>query len=120
MSVDTGGYVDGVAFPKPKRIENRALLDEIKTRRCVVCGRSPNHPTIPMTPSHIRTRGSGGPDTDWNTVAMCMLCHIEWGKLGAYRFCMKHPTFRSTLRRMGWIWEGYKLWHPRLAKGRCA
>lgn len=105
-----------IAFPKPKREANRALLDEIKTRDCVVCWRSAKSASVAMTPSHIATRGSHAPDTAWNVLAMCQWCHSEWHSSGPSKFFAKHPRFYHVLRRMGWVWNGRRLWHPGLTK----
>lgn len=108
--------MDRQAFEKPVRKANRSLLDEIKKCACAVCGRKPGNEFYPIDPSHIRSRGAGGPDEPWNVVPKCRACHGKWGRLGAYRFCQQHPHFGRQLAAMGWKWNGYKLWHPKLGK----
>ena len=103
----------GFAYPKHRRTEDRALLDTVKKMRCCVCGRAPGT-AVETTPSHIKTRGSGGGDEYWNVVPKCVTCHIEWGKLGPGQFMRKHPVFRAILQWLGWHWDGQHLWHPKM------
>ena len=98
-------------IPKPKRITNRKLLDEIKTRPCCVCGS-----TKDVDPSHIKTKGSGGPDSEVNCQPMCRHCHIEWGQVGQTRFRQRHPHFEQMLYNLGWRELNGKLWHPDLGE----
>lgn len=95
-------------FEKPHRIINAKLLKEIRKKACCVCG------NFPVDASHIRTRASGGPDDAFNVVPHCRSCHVVWGRLGAYKFCLKHPKFKSYLESLGWYWDGFKLKHPEL------
>ena len=95
--------------PKPKRLVDIELLKAIKLLACSVCG-SRND----VDPSHIKTQGSGGPDTSWNVVPMCRRHHMEWHQYGPTKFLDKHPLFEIALMRLGWETEG-KLWHPELS-----
>lgn len=94
---------------KRKRIENEKLLAEIRTMPCCICGRTP------ADPSHIRTRGSGGPDLNFNVVPKCRTHHILWGKVGFSRFFEIYPMFKFHLEELGWSVENGKLWHPKLS-----
>ena len=96
--------------PKNKRTVDRKLLQEIKGWPCCVCGS-----TFNVDPSHIKTRGSGGPDASFNVVPKCRRCHITWGKMGPQAFCRKYPHFANRLRMMGWEFQNGKLWHPMLS-----
>lgn len=82
-------------FSKTRRIQNRKLLDEIKSYPCCICGRRP------CDPSHIKTVGSGGDDVPHNVVPMCRDHHIEWGKSWVL-FLEKYPKFLELLDYMGW------------------
>lgn len=90
------------SFPKPKRITNQKVLQQRKSEPCWVCGMEP------ADASHIKTQGSGGPDTLWNVVAKCRLHHIEWG-LSWSRFVFKYPKFAMKLKELGWDWSEGKL-----------
>jgi len=90
---------------KNKRIVNRKLLDEVKKKPCVICGSSP------CDPSHIKTRGSGGGDDEWNVVPMCRWHHFKWGSVGVITFLREHPKFKELLFSMGWEISSGKLFH---------
>lgn len=97
-------------LPKPKRIVDQDVLETVRGLPCCVCGR------MGVDPSHIRTRGSGGPDTPWNVVPHCRLHHTEWGQSWS-KFLRKYPPMAFMLRKMGWEWADGKLWHPGLSSG---
>lgn len=69
---------------------------------CMVCGN-------PAERHHIKTRGSGGTDDDWNILALCRLCHIKIHQIGNYKFCEKYPKILRELKKKGWIFIGRKL-----------
>jgi len=97
---------------KPKRHEDRALLDEIKSRPCIICG------TNASDPCHIKTVKNGGPDTEWNVVPMCRTHHAQQHRDGIKTFMEKHPVYMNKLRSLGWEQMPIKgLWHPKLNKG---
>lgn len=93
---------------KPIRKADKSILSFARSRPCAVCGRSP------ADASHIKTRGSGGPDTAWNVTSKCRKHHIEWGQYGPRRFFLRYPQFLVLLRSLGWEFDGVKLWHPGL------
>lgn len=37
-------------------------------------------------PHHLRTRGAGGPDDEWNLLALCALHHRLYHNVGGHRF----------------------------------
>lgn len=94
-------------FPKPIRKKDPDLLAARRAEGCWICGKQP------CDASHIKTRGSGGPDEDWNVVAKCRIHHIEWGQLGPIKFCAKYPAFALRLLALGWEIHSYGLRHPR-------
>lgn len=102
---------------KPARTKDPELLRLIKGKPCCVCG-DPGSVLNPIDPSHIRSRGAGGPDEDWNVTPMCRRDHMSWGLLGANRFCDRNPKFKAYLESLGWEWFGPKLTHPKLQGGR--
>lgn len=87
---------------KPKRTQNQKILRKIKGQPCVICGKSSD-------PCHIKTRGSGGPDEEWNLLPMCRLHHIEQGQIGWHTFAKKHPIIKIMLSTKGWVWDGPRL-----------
>lgn len=99
----------GLMIAKNKRIANRELLDFIKSQDCIACG-SPG----PNTPSHIKTQGSGGPDTWWNVVPKCVPCHTKWGT-SRQVFMSEYPHVWTYLSSIGWEFLDRKLWHPLLS-----
>lgn len=94
--------------PKPRRLENRELLNKIKEEPCIICGKGP------CDPSHIKTQGSGGPDTRWNVVPMCRKHHTEWGLIGRYSFVGQYPDFGKYLQLYGWSWDKYNWYHKEI------
>lgn len=95
-------------LPKQRRKVDQEVLALVRDMPCCVCGR------WPVDASHIKTRGSGGPDTTWNVVPHCRQHHDEWGRSWT-RFIAKYPPMAFKLRRLGWTWDGGRLWHPSLA-----
>lgn len=93
---------------KPGRKIDKVLLAKIRVMPCVVCRANP-----PSDPSHIRSRGAGGPDESWNVFAMCRSCHGEWHSFGWVKFLEKYPRFKWTLSMWGWESDD-RLWHPKL------
>ncbi len=91
--------------PKNIRVEDKVLLKKVRGLACSACG------SKPCDASHIKTRGSGGPDAEWNVVAHCRMCHIKWGSSWSL-FLKMFPAFALKLKLMGWTWEDGKLWHP--------
>ena len=82
---------------KRKRHVDKDLLEEIRLRRCCVCNNKGY-----SDPSHIISRGAGGPDARWNVVPMCRLHHSIWHKLGVSYFLGRYPEFELTLRGLRW------------------
>lgn len=79
-------------FEKKKRIQNRELLDYIKSQRCLIF----NGCRGPVDPSHVTTRGAGGDDTPDNVMPLCRKHHNEWG-WSAVKFIQKYPVARRWL-----------------------
>ena len=98
---------------KITRKVDEAVLEKFRNMPCDICGRQP-----PGDPSHIRSRGAGGPDEDWNLVAMCRECHTQWHHFGWATFCRRRPIASFVLMKKGWEMENQRLFHPKLAEGR--
>lgn len=62
-------------------MSNRHFLEWIKRNHCCVCGTfdyvDPKSGDPIVTPSHVKTRGSGGCDFE-NVVPMCFRCHRKY------------------------------------------
>ena len=95
-------------FQKPQRTISEIVLLQRRSEPCWVCGKRPTDA------SHIKTRGSGGPDTLWNVVAKCRVHHTEWGQIGPVKFLAKYPNFAFRLKALGWEVENGKLNNPSL------
>lgn len=82
------------------------------TKRCVVCG------STPVDRCHIRSKGAGGPDEEWNLISQCRAHHREQHDLNWWRYVKKHPHIMAFLREKGWEWVEVlgimKLWNPKL------
>lgn len=78
------------------RKKNRPLLDEVKTKPCLVCG-DPN-----TDPCHIKSVGAGGNDEESNLLSMCRRHHSESHALGWYKFATTHLHMFKILNDFGW------------------
>jgi hypothetical protein len=56
-------------IPKPKRIENKELINSYIGLPCIICH------NLCKKPHHIWTRGAGGGDTPDNLICLCLLHH---------------------------------------------
>lgn len=80
-------------FPKPCRVINRKLLDEVPLQGCYIgqdCyGKIVAH--------HLNTVGAGGDDIVDNLVPLCRKHHTEihWG---LSKFVENHPKFLNWLQ----------------------
>jgi 5-methylcytosine-specific restriction endonuclease McrA len=59
---------------------------------CEVCG----HPAEEL--HHILTRKSGGPDEEWNWLALCKYCHNGFHSIGRYSFALRFPIVHDKIR----------------------
>lgn len=78
------------------RLVDKKLLAQIRTQPCCICN------ARPVDACHIRTRGSGGPDTSWNVMPMCRRHHTEQGHLGWRIFTDRYPKAMHELTVRGW------------------
>ncbi len=96
---------------KPKRIVNEEILDVYRQGQCMICDR------YGVDPCHIRTRGAGGPDADFNLLKMCREHHTEQGQIGFMKMVSRYPVMILILKAKGWTMsEDGKLWHPELER----
>lgn len=97
-------------IPKPKRIVDEELLERVRNQICLICG------TWPCDPTHVRSRGAGGHDVDFNVAPLCRFHHIHQHRFGVFQFLKKYPEFRAWLEDHGWEIneERADLHHPRI------
>ncbi len=94
-------------WPKPARAVDEAVLARARARRCLACGR------LGADPAHVKSRGSGGGDFDWNVIPLCRVHHTEQHQIGFSTFARKYFGVRSELTKLGWYEdERGKLYHP--------
>lgn len=83
-------------FPKPQRLKDRSLLNEIKKRPCVCCGL-----TTGSDPDHILSKGAGGDDSENNVWPLCRRHHTERHSFGLRRLAAKYTGAMRELERRG-------------------
>ena len=66
------------------------------SKRCVHCG-SPF-----VDKAHVKSRGAGGGDEDFNIIFLCRAAHIEQHALGWATFAMKYDSVMDWLVKNGW------------------
>jgi len=78
-----------------KRVENKELINFIKTLKCISCG------GVGGDAHHVTTRGAGGGDTPRNLMPLCRTCHQLIHKVGFGKAIEKHHTIGEWLKRAG-------------------
>lgn len=97
---------------KPRRIQDKKLLERVRKLPCIVCGVEKD-----VQPCHVRTRGRGGPDAEFNVIPQCARCHQEQGTMPWREWAEMHPRVGKLLMELGWYFENGKLWNDKLSKG---
>lgn len=85
-----------MSLAKIKRQVDKELLEAVRELPCMAKGCPP-----PNHAHHISSRGSGGDDMADNVVALCMVHHTEYHKIGPVRFLKKYPLFKTWLELAG-------------------
>jgi len=84
---------------KPYRRSDAGTLYLNLHPSCEVCGSSSEQL------HHILSRRSGGPDEEWNWMALCKCCHNNFHSLGRASFARRFPIvmhkIREACERMG-------------------
>jgi len=93
-------------FPKPRRVQSESAKARIRKLSCIVCGKNP-----PSDCCHIKTKGSGGPDSEWNLIPQCRKHHLEQGSKGWAWMIEHYEPLRKHLDELGWNLEDNKLKH---------
>jgi ubiquitin C-terminal hydrolase len=66
-------------------------------QRCEACGeRDPDK-------HHIKSRGAGGSDDEFNILYLCRHCHTEIHAIGPKNFCDKFPHIEVLLEDRGYV-----------------
>ena len=66
MSIDYSDF----KFPKNARVKNKKLIEN-KKHKCEFCGKENCYTNT----HHIKSKGSGGNDTENNLIELCSNCH---------------------------------------------
>lgn len=72
------------------------LFRSVRNAQCIACGASPSDVC------HIRSRGAGGGDQEWNLISLCRGHHISHHSIGWKKFTEKHPEVLRVLAQKGW------------------
>ena len=83
-------------FPKPERKKDRDLLNTYHTKRCIVCSRQG------CDPCHIKSKGSGGDDSEENLISLCRVHHTEQHAKGHYHMATKYKMYANCIESKGW------------------
>jgi|WetSurMetagenome_2_1015567.scaffolds.fasta_scaffold152344_4 hypothetical protein len=54
---------------------------------------------------HIKSRGSGGGDHDWNLLDVCRYCHIKIHQYSWVKVIDLYPEIEKVLNDKGWVLE---------------
>jgi 5-methylcytosine-specific restriction endonuclease McrA len=98
---------------RKQRVVNKRLLRRVADNPCIICFKDG-----PSDACHIKSKGSGGPDKEWNVLPMCRKCHGAQHQLGVVTFYEKIPMYRLALRARGWTIENGRLWNEKLEPGK--
>lgn len=64
--------------------------------KCLICNSSQTDKC------HIKSRGSGGKDDNWNLIYMCRFHHTAQHQYGWKKFTEEFPIVGDKLKEMGW------------------
>lgn len=97
---------------KRSGLSTQKLYKAIRVTPCICCGTL----SEPRDVAHIKSKGAGGPNTDWNCIPLCRRDHRLQHDQGWYVFLGIHIHLWEKLKAMGWEWIGTKLWNEKLKK----
>lgn len=83
---------------KTKRLSDKEALAKVRGSPCVICKK-------PSDPCHIKSKGSGGHDTEDGLIALCRWHHSEQHYCGWPSFVATYPVVGFVLRKKGWVFE---------------
>lgn len=58
-----------------------------------------------LDPCHVKSKGAGGSDDDWNILSMCRGCHSFQHSSGWGALIFRRPLITNALEARGWDWE---------------
>ena len=80
--------------------------DFIRRQPCAAC-KAPQ----PSDPAHIKSRGAGGKNEDWELMPLCRPCHIMQHKVGWKKMAEMFPGVLDELDIKGWSYDAiHKKW----------
>ena len=74
-----------------------ALVNPQKPEFCQAC-----HMANRLERHHVKPRGAGGPDDDYNILKLCRVCHDRWHYRGYCDFFEEYPHVLDILEKRGW------------------
>jgi hypothetical protein len=74
-------------------------MDFNHNQPCIACKRQP------VDPHHIRSRGAGGGDEEFNVLAVCRCCHAYIHACGMKEFSDEWYPIEAWLRCHGWNFD---------------
>jgi len=72
------------------------IFSKIRNSYCIACG------ATPCDVAHIRSRGAGGGDQEFNLLSLCRLHHSQQHAIGWKKFTEKHNSVMASLTLKGW------------------
>ena len=81
-------------------MKNPKLLKELRKQPCKACGKRND-----IDVHHVKSRGSGGGDEEWNLIPLCRNCHVKIHQYGISKFISKYPNAGEYLISRGWEYD---------------
>ena len=94
-------FVAGLAEPSTRPWR----LDQIHMRycgpqyQCIITGK------YGADLHHVKSRGSGGPDAEWNLMPLSHRLHVECEQIGLNSFCEKYQKAKEWLLAREWYFD---------------
>jgi hypothetical protein len=91
---------------KPARHEDPDVIQYLKDHGLCIphagnCGQ-------PIEVHHLKSRGSGGGDHNWNCISTCREAHSNIHAIGLTKACFQYPALKKYLLIMGWEFDQNK------------
>lgn len=88
--------------------EREDVFSRIRSQRCLVCSK------LGVDVAHVKTRGSGGLDDEFNLMPLCRAHHTLQHAIGILSFVRQNPVVAAYLETKGWTIDNGKLWNDHL------
>lgn len=82
-----------------EKSETKEIFQAIRGTPCLVCG------SLPSDVAHIRSRGAGGGNKEWNLMPLCRPHHSRQHFIGWKRFSSENERVFDYLSEMGWYFD---------------